>query len=428
MNGGNNGQQTPERRLSSKSKPKQPKKRHRLAHGEGSFYYRTRDHRWVGSIDGGITANGTRRRIVVTDQNEDVAWDKLQAKRKALALGQLAATGSDSLTVSQWAKTWLAERKKRVRPKTYSTDAGAINNWVIPTIGRTRLRDLGAEHVRAVGKAALDAGRSSTTARYAQGRLKQTCKAARAEGHQVGDPVLLATTETLALSDRDAIPLDEALKILRAALDRPDASTWIVAFIQGVRQGERLGLTWECIDFEHDLIDISWQLQSLPYLDRDNETFDVPANYERRHLWRSYHLVRPKSKAGHRVVPMVPGVRDALIEWRKVAPHSPHGLVWCRPGGEPINPKHDANAFKDLQDAAGVTKGRKPDGKPYYYVLHEIRHTTVTLLLELGIDPGVITTIVGHSNIMTTRGYQHVSTELSRRALTQVAEQLQIGR
>jgi site-specific recombinase XerD len=51
------------------------------------------------------------------------------------------------------------------------------------------------------------------------------------------------------------------------------------------------------------------------------------------------------------------------------------------------------------------------------FTQHEIRHTTVTLLMELGVDPSVIKQIVGHSDVLTQEAYKHVSLDFARRAL-----------
>jgi mRNA-degrading endonuclease toxin of MazEF toxin-antitoxin module len=74
---------------------------------------------------------------------------------------------------------------------------------------------------------------------------------------------------------------------------------------------------------------------------------------------------------------------------------------------------------RSLQDAAEV---RHPEGR--HYMLHEARHTTATLLLEAGVSEAVIIAIMGHSSIAVTRGYQHVSQTLARKAMDDVAAKL----
>jgi integrase len=49
---------------------------------------------------------------------------------------------------------------------------------------------------------------------------------------------------------------------------------------------------------------------------------------------------------------------------------------------------------------------------------HDLRHTCVTLLLDLGTPPHVVREIVGHSDIEVTMTiYAHVSLEDNRKAL-----------
>lgn len=399
---------------------RKPKRTHRVTYGQGSFQWVESKKTWRGRIDAGFTPDGKRRRVEVTNKDEDKAWAKFLAKKAEIEAGTLTSSEVERMTVKAWAEAWLNERQTHVRPKTFATDASIVNKWITPVLGRKQLRDLGPSDVRLLATRMREAGRSTTTIRYAQRIFQQLCTAAKAEGYKVSDTVLLAKKANVAVSDRDAIPLDQALALLETSSQRRDGSRWVAALLQGMRQAECLGLTWEHVDLDAGTIDVSWQLQALPYADREREIFRVPDGYETRHLWKAFHLVRPKTARGHRVIPLVPWMTAALTTWKQVAPDSPYGLVWPREDGRPQSTQMDGAAWKALQDTAKVSKNGG------HYVLHEARHTTATLLLEAGVDPEVIKTILGHSSIVTSRGYQHVSQELTRRALEQVAATLQL--
>jgi integrase len=113
-------------------------------------------------------------------------------------------------------------------------------------------------------------------------------------------------------SDREDIPLMDALAILAVASELPHGTRWATALLHGMRQGECLGLTWDAIDFENDVMSLEWQLQPLPYIDRKNKAlgFRVPDDFEASHLVDAYHLVRPKSKAGVRTFPLIACLRS----------------------------------------------------------------------------------------------------------------------
>ena len=85
----------------------------------------------------------------------------------------------------------------------------------------------------------------------------------------------------------------------------------------------------------------------------------------------------------------------------------------------------DRAEWEALQDAAQVA--HVADGTGRRYEIHEARHTTATLLLAAGVDQHVVTSILGHSSIAVTRGYQHVNHEMKRDAMASIAQRLAIG-
>lgn len=414
------------------------RERKRRQYGTGSVYRRASDGRWIGKIQAGWNSNGTRRVITVSARTEADAKVKLKKKQIQIAESGIPAAGTARTTVKAWSQEWLPMHAKTVRPKSYGTDASHIHKWVIPTIGHRRLEALAPADIRAVHNAITrpdppdyPAGRSTSTALRAHRALFKMLKAAILEGHAVPPRVLLVQAPTKAVSDRDAIPLPHALALLEAAAHGPDVARWATALLQAMRPAETLGLTRDAIDLNAHVLDISWQLQTLTYLDRKNKAlgFRIPDGYDARHLTGAYHLTRPKTEQGKRIIPLVPWMTAALTDRLATAPDNPWGLLWTaldeRNGQHRITParaKDDRAAWKALQDQAGV---RHVSGR--YYTLYEARHTTATLLLEASVDPETVKAIMGHSSIAVSRGYQHVSQELTRRALEGIAGRLGLG-
>lgn len=400
--------------------------RRRRQYGSGSVYQRSSDGRWIGTFQAGWTERGTRRVVTVSATTEAECKRRL-VKRQREYEADSGAVGGGHRTVKSWCEAWLEVHQTKARPKYFATDASAVRRWIVPTIGSKRLDTLTPGDVRAVGTAVRAAGRSSTTARYVHGVLIRALDAAAADGHTVSRLAREVPAPGKAATDRDAIPTDHALSMLDVASRQADGSRWVAAFLQGMRQGECLGLTWDAVDLEGGTLDVSWQVQSLPYLDRKAGTFRIPDGYEARRLHGATHLVRPKSASGFRVIPLVPWMTSALTTWRSAAPHSPHGLVWPSAAGDARSSSVDRQAWYDLQTSADVRPSDERRFRtPPRYLLHEARHTTATLLLEAGIDDAVITAIMGHSSIISTRRYQHVSQALARRALDGVADRLRL--
>jgi len=410
-----------------------------LPYGQGTITLRA-DGKWMGRIEAGYNADGKRRRPTVYGVDEADVARKLEKKRAQIAREGVSIATNSSATVQSWAKKWLAIRVATQRPNAYAADASCVKNWVIPTLGRRRLESLTPADIRTLARAQLDAGLKSSSALRTHRIFIKMLKDAILEGHDVPQRVLLVAAPKLGDNDREALEVEDAVAMLAEAAALPHGSRWATALLQGMRPGECLGLTWSAVDFQRGLITVEWQLQTLRYLDRRNKSlgFRVPDGYVARHLEGAYHLVRPKTKKGFRVIPMVPWIREALLAWKEIAPANRHDLVWPTTTGKPANKGHDDTEWDALQATAGLHRwnqaldaGDTPYGLGHptgrYYVPHEARHTTATLRLEAGIDHQVITAILGHSSIVTSRGYMHARTELASKALEQIAAQLQLA-
>lgn len=405
----------------------------RKDYGTGSLFQRTSDWRWIGTLESGYTSSGARKRVTVSGKGCEGGCKKCGHKKaierklrdKRLEMEREGHRNVKRTTsVAKWAEDWLEMIQTRVRPSAYETDRAAVRA-IVAAIGATKLADLTPADVRAVAAYLRRNGKSTSTALRYHGSLMRMLKAASHDGYAIPPNVLNVENPTAAVNDRTAVPLDQAIKALAHIAKRKDGSRWALAFLQGLRQAEALGLTWEQVDLDAGTLTVSWQLKSLRYKDKGNPSagFQMPDGYEARHLVGATHLVRPKSRAGWRVQPLVPWGVNALRGWREVAPENAHGLVW--PGrtikGQtwPRNPASDRTDWDAIQDAVGI---RHPSSR--HYEVHEIRHGTATLLLKLGVPESVRIAIMGHSSIASTHGYEHVDVSLAREALAKMADAL----
>lgn len=406
----------------------------RRQHDTGTLFQRS-DGRWIGRYRDGYTETGKPRFRTVSDLDEKKCRSKLNTAVRNRNRADQETSLNPRITVKQWSDKWLPLRQERVRPKTYSTDASCVKQGIVPTIGHRKLAELTPEDIRRMDRAVEKKGLSDATIKRTRSTLTLMLKAAAVEGYTVPPRLFMMDTPPDGKSDRMDIPVLDAIKLLEAAEPDPRRSRWIAALLNGVRQGEALGLTWDRVDLDRGLINISWQLQEIPSehgCDGDCKRkraafcyarrFRVPKNHESIHLDGRWHLTKPKTKAGDRIIPLVPMMVDALREWQLVAPHSPHNLVWPEQGGAPLDVKDDRLAFEELQTKAEV---RHPGGR--FFQVHENRHSTATILMALGVDTQVIIAIMGHASILSTRKYQHADLELMRTALGGVAERLQLS-
>lgn len=394
--------------------------------------YQRKDGRWIGRLDVGFTAKGTRRYKSVSADTKRKAEKKLADLLKTV---DHDTTVNARTTVKTWCDEWLPREQRLLRPAAYNATRSAVRQWIIPTVGKRKLSEVNAGDVRRIHKAMRDAGRAPSSTTRTHNVTMKMLKDARREGHTVSAAATDVPPPSAGLTDRTAIPVEDALKILAWATEhRRDKTRWAAALLQGMRQAECLGLTWDAVDLEAGTADISWQRMPLTWqhgcdgscgrkrgTDCPQRHFIYPDDYEVRPMHGRVHWARPKSTAGHRVIPLVPWMTGALREWRKVAPSSDLDLVWPRLDGLSRDEDDDLQDWKDIQEAANVAH---PDGRRY--VLHEARHSTATLLHEAGTDSEIIRMIVGHSSMASTRGYLHLSDKRAREALEGIASTLQL--
>lgn len=431
-------------------KTKNPKKR---SYDEGSVYQRCDErlgcpprvgaerpaHRckgpWVGAFSHGYTERGTRRRYTVKADTEAKARTRLRKR-----MGEIRDGGGGSvdtrMTVKKWSDDWLKIVVQTLRPQSYTNTCSSVQKWIVPAIGEKRLAELTPPDVRKVMNRMREAGLKTSSRRRTHSVLMMMLKAARGDGHAISALVLDVPAPKASKPHRTDLPLDLAAEMLVVAAEQPDVSRWVAALMQGIRQGESLGLTWPQIDFDRHIVIVAQQLKPLPYNRAYDRTsgFRVPDDYHAVQVKDRWHLVQPKTEDSYRVLPMLPWFEQALLTWREKAPESKHGLVWPDADGGPRDPKKDDAAWYELQDEVGRRRGQDvryygdpdfPQGR--HYGIHEARHTTATLLLEAEVDPAVITAILGHSTMLSTKAYLHVKTAPIAAALAKVADRLQLA-
>lgn len=370
-------------------------------------------------------SDGKRRRKTVTSRDYNTVVKKLRDLRKDVAAGHIPTTSNTS--VEKWLDHWLETiQRPHVRPTTYRYYEGTIRLLINPHIGRKRIDRLTPEDVRKMHRANQE--NSTRNAQKAQQVLQRALKDAEAEGLIPRNPASAVRKPKHTPEEKGTLSLEVAAHILRTAEASRDelTSRWAVAFWTGARQGECLGLTWDHVDLEAGEIELAWQLQLLGKEHGCGDPVDnvypcgrvkpgfcpqgvlqKPPGFEARVCHKSLYWTRPKSKAGIRVVPLLPPVVDILKAHKARDRNNPHNLVWHHTDGRPWSQTEDAKAWKDLLAKAKVE----------HVGVHVIRHSTATILQAAGMDEMTRMALMGHSSAASQRGYIHVDHTVTRRGL-----------
>lgn len=396
---------------SQMSKEKKPRRKQ----GMGGIHQRKSDGIYVGYVTlPDDPRTGKRRRKWVSSKTRAGVEKKLRDLRKDLDRAGDLPTSSPQLR--KWLELHDERHLSTLKPKAAAAARSAIKNYINPAIGKVRLERLTATHVYKLHDHVMkEKGLSSSTANQAHRVLRKAL--ADAVEHQglsrnVADIVSPPAT---AVVQRKALSADEAKALMYAHRKEPlTALRLAVALLTGMRQGECLGLTWGAIDLDRKVITVSWQLQNISYvhgcepscgkkraISCPDKKFDYPHGQEIIQVRGALHLLRPKSRKGWREIPLAPILADMLKVYKKenAKPHD-HDLVFLRDDATPLPPRQDAELWKQA-----LVKAKLP-----HVPLHSARHTTATLLHDLGVPEQVRMAILGHSSATVTQGYTHIAT------------------
>ena len=392
--------------------------------GEGAVYRVPADKTkplqyWTGVVELPPGPNGERRRKTIRRKSKTDLLAALAKLRSELETrGDLPTA---TTTAEKWFTYWLDNiAAKNVRPNTLDGYRGAVNNHIIPAIGKVKLDKLTAAHVRRVHDAVLEKGNNSTTALLVHRTMSVSFKAAVREGRIGRNPATLTDAPRKAATTLHALDYSEAVQLLEYLTNHPQGALWATVLLTGARRGEVIGLERDRVG---DVLDLSWQLLRLKKTDVDGKP-DVPADYEYRHLTGGLYLTRPKSSTSWRVVPLIDPLKSILHRHLSETEDNPWGLVFLRPPGEnnrhksakprPYSPDLAGKDWRAVLAAAGIDKDVR---------LHDGRHTTVDLLYAAGVPDDLIQEIVGHSTRTMTQAYKSLR---NRERLTLAMEQFSL--
>lgn len=392
-------------------KAHEPRKGPRRPRGAGGLSQRKSNGLWIGCYLWEDEYGEKHRAYSGTSKDKVIANQNLRDMITKIESGTYMP--QSGMTVSKWLEYWAEEIvKPSKKPKTYASYRGAVDNQIIPIIGDRKLPITPAV-ARGMLKKVRE-GWSERTAELTYTVLNTALKAAVSEQVIKANPLEhIVKPKVTPSTDGKALTSDEARRVLLSAMQGKDpmVTRWAAAFLLGCRQGELLGLEWDRVDLENLTVDLCWQLQSLTTKPgcslEDPDRFEVPAGFELRPLYRRFALTRPKSETSKRLTPIPVPLAAILKTYQQTAEHNEYGLVWSTGKGKPIPARYDSGAWHAALARAEVRQ----------LPLHAARHTTATLLQEMGVEESVRMQIIGHNTVATQRRYAHVDLSAARRAL-----------
>jgi integrase len=314
-----------------------------------------------------------------------------------------------SVTVGDAVAAWLETKRGVVRPITFASyefEIGYLVGPLLPSearratirsgvgarpkakpielLDRVKVQELTTRRVRAWHKL-ISEEVSIYSANKALIKLKAALALA-AEDHEFRPPAMPTGLQRQRDKARKAVLTpDEVAKLLATARDDLDKGVYYAApFLMGTRPSEQLGLMWDDVDFEANVIRI-------------------------RRIQLRYGALSEftKTAAGLRSIPMSPMLREMLLAWRVRCPRKDGQLervfpapgvprAWPLPregGGGPLV----YGSFRKRYWAPMLKRLGLPAVTP-----HSARHSFISTLQAQGVEVGLVAKLAGHKSAVVT--------------------------
>lgn len=317
-----------------------------------------------------------------------------EVRRKIMLLRTSADTGClpepTKMTVEEWLLAWL-DTYCMVKNSSRTKYESVMQNHIIPAIGKIQLQKLTAQHVQRMYNQKLREGKAVKTVKDIHGILHKPLEKAVQLGYlqrNVCDACDLPKTEKKEMRPIIDSEIPQFLQAIKGA--RYEA-LFYVAMFTGMRQGELLGLTWDCINFERGTIRLYQQL--CPIKKKGEQyVFGSLKNGQAR-------TIEPAAA----VMEVLRKVKEQQLEWQQQCGDiwdNPQGLVFTNEIGGHLCHFTVLKHLKKAVEAIGLKEVR----------FHDLRHTFAVLSLENGADMKTVSATMGHATVAFTMDkYGHVS-------------------
>lgn len=352
----------------------------RRGHNEGSIYQRESDGLWVANVSLGRGPDGKRKRKPIYGKTRKEVAEKLKAVLRDQQLGILPLV-TERQTTGQFLERWLKEAvRPTIRASTYAAYEWRVRVHLIPSLGRIPLQQLSPQHVQSFINHKLEAGLSAHTVADIHGILRHALSQAVKWNLVPRNVATLVDKPRFQQPQMKYLTPEQAKSLLLAVKGDRLEALYTVAVPLGLRRGEMLGLKWDDVDFDKGLLHVRRSLQRLD---------------------GKLQFVEPKTRSSRRSINLPQVCISALkahrirqLEERLLAGDrwQEHGLVFPTGIGTPYEPDNLKRHLVRMLDRAGLPHVR----------IHDLRHTAASLMLAQGIQPKVISEILGHSRIGVT--------------------------
>lgn len=390
----------------------------RAASGNGNIRKKTVSSKgkqyttWEGRVTiGRDPGTGKQRQKSVSGKTQKEVLRKMQEIRVQANNGTYRAPSKE--TLAGWLDIWASTYLGGVKPRTVEIYESDIRLHIKPVLGSIKLEALDTHTIqRFYNQLMVGAngapGLSPKSVKNIHGVLHHALNQAVANGLLRSNPADACILPRVEKKELKPLDEDEISKFLVAIQGSTYEDIFLVTLFTGLREGEVLGLTWDCVDFERGILLINKQIQ-----------------LHQEKGMKAYALVSPKNGKS-RTVAAAPSVierlkhrRAAQAEQQLLAGplwNNPDNLVFTDPSGRHLTKPTVYRAFKKAVASIG-----RPDAR-----FHDLRHSYAVVALRSGDDVKTVQSNLGHATAAFTLDvYGHVTDKMKQESAARMEKFIQ---
>ncbi len=330
---------------------------------------------------------GTGKQIQrsITGKTQKEVAQKLKAILSDI--DDMVYTAPTKLTVNEWLDIWEKDYLNGVKPRTAESYRDIARLHIRPGLGAVKLCKLTHHMVQVFinqlseernGKPGL----SPKSVKNVHGVLHRSLQRAVINRYIPFNPVNDCDLPVVEKPRIRSFEPEEITEFLREAEGHRYENLYRLALFTGMREGELLGLTWDCVNFKRGTISIYRQL------------------VQTRTGGRKFSLGSTKNTKGRTIQPgvevmkLLETIRSEQDKQRAVAGAAwkEEGFVFTNELGEHYTHAAVYCAFKKVVRKIGLPKAR----------FHDLRHTYATSAIYAKVDIKTISENLGHATVAFT--------------------------
>lgn len=362
---------------------------------------------YEGQITIGINpGTGKQQRKTFTGKSQKEVRERMQAA--AVSVNEGSFFEPSKMTVKEWFEVWLSEYMGDKKPLTVQQYRSMSETHIFPAIGAVKLSALTAPQIQKLyndlareGKTAKKKNQktgkvetvktseplSAKSIKNIHGILSKALNTAMQQGLIRSNATQLVTVPKVIQSEVQPLSEEQQKAFFKAIQNHDFKNLYTVMIFTGLREGEAVGLTWDCIDFKKGTMKVYRQLQRTP---------------GKWSEWRFAPLKNSKTRT-IKLSPFVVKLLEQQKRERKVVKLSAEedaDFVFTNEQGQHLHTETVYNNFKRIAAQIGAPGAR----------VHDLRHTFAVISLQNGDDYKTVQDALGHATAaFTLNVYGHVS-------------------